>query len=243
MKLLKQLYAINSKSGNEAEIKALVRSALSDVELHVVEDDFGNIFITKGVADVYPCVTAHLDEVHPPQERTIVEQEGSLYAVNASGGRVGLGADDKNGVWIIIKLLYELPMLKVVLFVQEERDGDMAGCRGSRVCSLEFFADVSALLALDRKGGSEIVTVGKGDIRLCDDAFVPQQLREVFGYECVSGGRTDVVALKERGLMVPCCNIGCGYYNAHKAEEYTLIAELHKAHDFVLAWLRMLLSA
>ena len=242
MELLKRLYAINSKSGHEAEIKAVVLDALSDVELHVEEDSFGNLFITKNVADAYPCVTAHLDEVHAPHARTIVEQEGCIYAHNASGERVGFGADDKNGLWIIIKLLHELPTLKVALFVQEEKDGDMAGCRGSRACSLDFFDNVTALLAVDRKGGTEVVTVGKGDVRLCDDDFVPQQLMSEYGYECVNGGRTDVVALKERGLEAPCCNISCGYYNAHKSDEYTIVSELYKAHDFILAWLKLLLS-
>ena len=242
MELLKRLYTINSKSGHEAEIKAIVLDALRDVALHIEEDNFGNLFITKGVAVSYPCVTAHLDEVHAPQERTIVEEEGIIYAVDALGERIGMGADDKNGVWIVLKLLHELPTLKVALFVQEEKDGDVVGCRGSRACSLDFFANVTALLAVDRKGGTDVVTVGKGDIRLCDDDFVPKRLRVEFGYECVNGGSTDVVALKERGLEMPCCNIGCGYYNAHKADEYTLISELHKAHDFVLAWLKMLLN-
>lgn len=241
MELLKRLYSINSKSGHEAEIKGLVLASIADVDAVVEYDDFGNIFITKGVAESYPCVTAHLDEVHTSEERVIVDQEGSIFAVDASGERVGFGADDKNGVWIILKLLHELPTLKVVLFVEEERDGDKAGCRGSRACSLDFFDNVTALLALDRKGGTEVVTVGKGDVRLCDDDFVPQQLRAEYGYECVNGGRTDVVALKERGLETPCCNIGCGYYNAHKSDEYTLVAELHKAHDFVFAWLKVLL--
>ena len=242
MELLKRLYTINSKSGHEAEIKAIVLDALRDVVLHIEEDNFGNLIITKCVAASYPCVTAHLDEVHAPQERRIVEEEGSIYAVDALGERIGMGADDKNGVWIVLKLLHELPTLKVALFVQEEKDGDVVECRGSRACSLDFFANVTALLAVDRNGGADVVTVGKGDIRLCDDDFVPKRLRVEFGYECVNGGRTDVVALKERGLETPCCNIGCGYYNAHKADEYTIIAELHKAHDFVLAWLKMLLN-
>ena len=52
---------------------------------------------------------------------------------------VGCGADDKNGLWIIINLLREEPVLKVALFVQEERTGDVAGCRGARACDLSFF--------------------------------------------------------------------------------------------------------
>ena len=69
MELLKSLYGINCKSGHEAEVKNFVLGQLADVELSVEEDSFGNIFITKGVAGSYPCVTAHLDEVHVPVEK------------------------------------------------------------------------------------------------------------------------------------------------------------------------------
>ena len=233
MELLKLFYGINSKSGNEAEIKKFFLEQLAGLELLVEEDAFGNIFITKGVADSYPCVTAHLDEVHIPTERNIVVDGDMIYAVDADGERVGIGADDKNGLWIINHLLHTKQVLKIALFVQEERDGEMAGCRGSKACSFDFFSNVHYILAVDRKGNNEVVTVGKGDIRLCDDSLFPQHLLEKYGYECVPGGRTDVVALKERGLEQPCCNIGCGYYNAHKADEYTLLSHLEKALAFV----------
>ena len=72
MELLKRFYGINSKSGHEAQIKEFFMAQIADVELTVEEDAFGNVFITKGCADSYPCVTAHLDEVHAPTERDIV---------------------------------------------------------------------------------------------------------------------------------------------------------------------------
>ena len=233
MELLKLFYEINSKSGNEAEIKKFFLEQITGLELLVEEDSFGNIFITKGVADSYPCVTAHFDEVHVPSERNIIVDGDMIYAVDSHGERVGIGADDKNGLWIINNLLHTKPVLKVALFVQEERDGDMAGCRGSKACSLSFFNDVRYMLAVDRKGNNEVVTVGKGDIRLCDDNLFPSDVLLKYGYECVPGGRTDVVALKERGLQVPCCNISCGYYNAHKPEEYTVFTHLEKSLAFV----------
>ena len=206
---------------------------IADVELSVEEDAFGNVFITKGVADCYPAVTAHLDEVHAPVERNMVVDGDMIYAVDGSGERVGIGAVDKNGLWLINRLLHAKPVLKVALFVQEERDGEMAGCRGSRACSLNFFNDVRYLLAVDRKGDCEVVTVGKGDVRLCDDSMFPVAVLQKYGYGCVPGGRTDVVALKERGLQAPCCNIGCGYYNAHKTDEYTMFSHVEKALAFV----------
>ena len=233
MELLKSFYGINSKSGSEVAIKEFFMAQLAGLELIVEEDAFGNIFITKGCADSYPCVTAHLDEVHAPTERDIVIDGDMIYAVDGCGERVGIGADDKNGLWIINRLLHVKPVLKVALFVQEERDGEMAGCRGSRACSLNFFNDVRYLLAVDRKGDCEVVTVGKGDIRLCDDSMFPVAVLQKYGYECVPGGRTDVVALKERGLQAPCCNIGCGYYNAHKTDEYTVFSHVEKALAFV----------
>lgn len=233
MELLKSFYRINSKSGREAEIKNFVLEQLADVELSVEEDSFGNLFITKGVAGSYPCVTAHLDEVHMPVEKNLVVDGEMIYAIDTAGERTGIGADDKNGLWIIYHLLRSKPVLKVALFVQEERDGEMAGCRGSRVCSLDFFNDVRCVLAVDRKGDCDVVTVGKGDIRLCDDSMLPGAILQKYGYECVTGGRTDVVALKERGLQAPCCNIACGYYNAHKPDEYTIFTHLEKALAFV----------
>ena len=233
MELLKSLYNINSISGSEAEIKAFIRECLSDVELTIEEDDFGNLFITKGVAEAYPAVTAHIDEVHYPSERIVVVDEDLIYGIDGDGERVGIGADDKNGVWIIINLLHQKPILKAALFVQEEKIEGISGCRGSKACSLEWFDNVRYLLAADRKGDSEVITMSKGDIKLCDDSLFPAEVLAKYGYCCTTGGRTDVTALKGRGLATPCCNISCGYYKAHKSDEYTQFSHLTKAYSFI----------
>ena len=130
MELLKALYAINSKSGNEIALKEFVRSSLSDLDITIVEDELGNLFITKGDVEAYPCIVAHLDEVHDVNDRQIVVKGDMIYALNSKGKQVGLGADDKNGVWIAIQLLHQQPVLQVALFVGEEKLGDLAGCRG-----------------------------------------------------------------------------------------------------------------
>lgn len=239
MELLKRLYAINSKSGSEAAIEELVRNELADVECTIEEDDFGNLFITKGEAESYAGVTAHLDEVHEPVCRSIVTEGDMVYGLDAKGHRVGIGADDKNGLWVILKLLHIVPQLKAVLFVEEEKtmiDGEeVAGCRGSRACSLSAFDNVRYLLAIDRKGRADVVTTSKGGIVLCDKGLLPEAILAEYGYACVEGGRTDVTALRERGLTIPCCNISCGYYNAHKSDEYTLFSELEHTLRFVAA--------
>ena len=66
MELLKQLYRISSKSGMEDSIKSFVLGHLAGLNLDVKTDAIGNVFITNGLADLYPCVAAHLDEIHSP---------------------------------------------------------------------------------------------------------------------------------------------------------------------------------
>ena len=240
MHLLTQLYKINSKSSKEDKIKSFLLDLLKHIPISVETDAIGNLFITKGVADVYSCVVAHLDEIHAPSQREEVVEGDIIYTVNNLWNRVGCGADDKNGLWIIYHLLHSEPILKVALFVQEERDGDLAGCRGARACDLSFFDNVKYLLECDRKGASDVAYIGKGDTKLCNSDFIPRSILQKYNYEMVSGGKTDVVELKMRGLNIPVCNISCGYYNAHKNSEYTKFSELENCLAFVKQIIRTL---
>lgn len=232
MELLKLLYKISSKSGMEDEIKSFVLDCVNDLNIKVETDEIGNLLITKGLAETYPCVAAHLDEIHSPCEREVVIEGDKIFTVDRLWNRVGCGADDKNGLWVIINLLHSEPVLKVALFVQEERAGDIAGCRGARTCDLSFFSDVKFVLECDRKGSSDVVFIGKGGTQLCEQDFIPQQFLNKYGYEMVRGGKTDVVELKIRGLAVPVCNISCGYYDAHKNSEYTIFSQLQNCLYF-----------
>ena len=233
MELLKKLYKIISKSGMEDKIKSFVLDCLVDVQMSITTDEIGNLFITKGEAESYPCVAAHLDEIHSPCEREVVIDGDIVYTVDRLWNRVGCGADDKNGLWVIVNLLKSESILKVVLFVQEERTGNIAGCRGARVCDLSFFNDVKYVIECDRKGASDVVSIGKGETLLCDSDFIPQSILKKYGYKMVKGGKTDVVELKMRGLNIPVCNVSCGYYDAHKNSEYTRFSELEHCLTFV----------
>ena len=240
MHLLTQLYKINSKSSKEDKIKSFLLDLLKHIPISVETDAIGNLFITKGIADVYPCVAAHLDEIHAPSQREVVVEGDIIYTVDEMWNMVGCGADDKNGLWIAINLLRSVPILKVALFVQEEKLGTIAGCRGANACNLSFFDDVKYILECNRKGAHDVVVIGKGDIQLCESNFIPQTLLDKYDYQMVSGGKTDVVALKMRGLKIPVCNISCGYYNAHKNNEYTQFSELQNCLSFVKEILRNL---
>ena len=72
MKLLKKLYSIHSKSGKEQKmIKFLLWWIKTNIPGARVELDqnIGNIYVTKGVSDTYPCIVSHIDQVQTIHSR------------------------------------------------------------------------------------------------------------------------------------------------------------------------------
>ncbi len=102
----------------------------------------------------------------------------------------GLGADDKNGIWVALKSLERYDILKVALFVSEE-----VGCIGSGEADLSFFDDCRFVIGVDRKGRNDLVTEINW-MSLCSDEFLRDIDAERFGYRQASGLITDVGALK-----------------------------------------------
>lgn len=230
MELLKKLYEINSQSEHIDAMREFICQQLETTKAKIEDDEYGNIFVTRGKSEQYPCLLAHMDEVHEPAKRVIMVNGNVIKAVDSTGQPIGCGADDKNGIWIILKMFLETHLsMKAVFFADEE-----IGCNGSYYCDMSFFNDVSFIMALDRRGGNDLVTVGFG-FRLSDDNYWDSATLKRFGYTPTKGGMTDVVELRARGLNIPSCNISVGYYNAHRPTEYTKISELRKAYVFTKA--------
>jgi putative aminopeptidase FrvX len=228
--LLKRLYQINSKSGQEQEIVEFIVEYITtnypSVKIHV--DSSNNIYCVKGKTDMYPCVVGHTDQVGSYKGKiSIFRQHNIIIGVGEHGKQVNLGADDKNGVWIALELLRTEPCLKVALFTGEE-----IGCRGSRVADLSFFDDVKFVIQCDRKHKSDFIYMA-GAVKLCDQNWPSKELKDKYGYVNTYGLMTDVQELKKRGLKVACCNVSCGYYNPHLDTEYTNIEELINCLNFV----------
>lgn len=55
----------------------------------------------------------------------------------------------------------------------------------------------------------------------------------VLGYVITEGKGSDILALTLNNIGVSCANIPAGYYQPHKDDEYTVIAELEKCLSFV----------
>lgn len=231
MELLKKLYGIYSPSGQGTEMcNFIVEWVYENVQnVNVEQDNTGNLFITKGIADTYPCVAAHLDQVQRlhSDDFVVLCTQGLLFGYSPSNKRQeGLGADDKNGIWVALNCLKKFDVLKVAFFVGEE-----VGCVGSKACDMDFFANTRFVLQVDRRDNGDLVT----DIydEMCSPEFLNDVRYEKFGYNITNGLMTDVATLKERGLKVSCVNMSCGYYEPHTDHEFTIMSELENTLAFV----------
>lgn len=227
MELLKKLYEIHSPSMSEERLLLyIVKWVAKRVpEANVRYDERNNnLYITKGEADSYPCIVAHTDQVqtvHPKDFRVVWTNNGLLVGYsNKLKCMCGLGADDKNGIWVALRCLFSEPVLKVALFSAEE-----IGCIGSRMADMEFFDDCRFVLQADRRGSKDFIT-SIGSIQLCTPEFVADAGIETFGYKEENGLMTDVQQLRENGLRVCSANLSCGYYNPHTDYEFTDMNDL-----------------
>lgn len=223
--ILNRLYKIQSKSGSEKNMIEYLERLLPLLgENIIVTNNENNLYITKGKADTYPCIVAHTDQTQNENKYINILQLEDLFVGFDFHNKkqVGLGADDKNGIFMVILALIKFPALKACLFHGEE-----VGCLGSKACDLEFFNDCRFILQCDRKGGADFISKG-AEVELCSDDFIQDCQLEQFGYKVTTGSMTDVVTLKQRGLGISCCNVSCGYYNPHTDYESTKISELEK---------------
>ena len=233
MKLLKKLYSIHSKSGKEQKIiKFLLWWIKTNIPGARVELDHnvGNIYVTKGVSDTYPSIVSHIDQVQTIHSRDFqaIETKDIIFGYSPKNKRLeGLGADDKNGVWICLKCLMKYENIKVALFTGEE-----VGCVGSSKANMDFFKDVRFVIQCDRRGSSDLIT-SICSTEISSKEFIEATGYEAFGYHLEEGMMTDVLTLKENGLQVSAVNMSCGYFEAHTDHEFTIKKDLLNCLSFV----------
>ncbi len=232
MELLKQLYTIHALSGKEKQIRNFIKGYIFEniPGVKITGDKIGNLYITKGQADTYPCIVAHLDQVqrlHSKDFRAI-ETEDIIFGYSPSNRcQEGLGADDKNGIWVALQCLIKYEALKIAFFVGEE-----VGCVGSGAANIEFFRDCRFVIQPDRRGYSDVITQISWE-SLCSEQFLSDIQPEQFGYNPTDGLMTDIEALRENGLEISCINLSCGYYEPHTDREFTVKSDLKKCLEFV----------
>lgn len=250
MELLKQLYSIHAPYYREWPMICFIREYIRQhvPEAEVQMDSWGNLYIRKSadsslyalhssLPSGYPTLACHLDQVQQlhSEDFEVRQENGTLYGWSEQHQRrEGLGADDKNGIWVCLRCLEECPHLKVFMAVGEEK-----GCIGSNHADMSFFADSLYVLEPDCKGGEEIHTNLKGIP--CANVEFEQALLEAgtslftlhSSFSITPGKGSDIFALTLNGIGVSCANIPAGYHLPHKDDEYTVVAELEHTLAFI----------
>lgn len=215
---LKKILSIQSESYNQWRMFAYIIRTLKSMGVDYGVSE-GNIYASKGERQIKPCIVAHMDTVHDIFNGTlsIIEAGSRFTGFNITTMKqVGIGGDDKVGVFIALELLRNHDNMKCVFFRDEE-----TGCNGSSQANLLFFNDCSFVLQADRRGNKDFIDIASGT-KMQSKAFkkaVRPYLKD-YGYDFEHGMMTDVMQLKENGLSVCAANISCGYYRPHSADEF-----------------------
>jgi hypothetical protein len=231
IELIKTL-SVQTTSYNTKKMNRFIISELSKVKDVDIYQRDGNIYVTKGVADTYPCIVSHTDTVHDIVKNfNIFKLDDKLFSIDGDTmERVGIGGDDKVGVYIALQVIKTLDVCKAAFFRDEE-----VGCVGSKEADMQFFDNTEFVLQCDRKGYGDFVTNIFGCQLVSDDfSLAISDTLKKFGKKESSGGLTDVYQLVQNGINVSVANMSCGYYKPHTDDEYVVISEVNKTLDLVL---------
>jgi hypothetical protein len=219
-----QLTSKTYPHGTESQVLPMLCDGLQ-------QDDHGNSFIKIGESE---CMfTAHLDTACRIQEEVnhVFSKKGDRNFVSTNGTTI-LGADDKAGVCVMLKMIERGVPGLYYFFVGEER-----GCIGSGKLASEGASHpgIKKVISFDRRGTESIITHQSG-MRGCSDAFA-DALADEFkkaGMEYKkddTGIMTDSLEFFE--IYSECTNISVGYYDEHTKTERQDLTHLERLANAV----------
>lgn len=242
--LLYNIVAIQATSTEDSEINKYIVDSLKKIQnVKVEKDAFGNIYATKGNGkNGYKCIVAHTDTVHSMESNRKIfvhgdilfamadnKYESKYYSSSSQIKQVGIGGDDKAGIYACLKAMQDFDDIKSVYFRFEE-----TGCRGSSASNIKFFDDCNFVVQCDRKGSDDFITFTNG-ITIASEEFKKKMepINLKYGFSSNNGSSTDVGMLKKKGLKVSACNISSGYYDPHYSYETINMLALDNTYQMV----------
>lgn len=197
-----------------------------------------NIYATKGNGPHLLSV-CHTDTVHDIVDRINVE---SFYGFNAQNEKkmalralddnnqpIGIGGDDKCGVFACLTLLTKIDNIKAAFFAAEE-----VGCIGSKNCDTTFLNDVVSIIQFDGPENYMITETCYGSYLFSRDSdwfktVEPILLEHMPVVSYMNHPYTDVWALKKLKPEIPSINVSVGYYKYHTKQEFVIIEDVFNA--------------
>jgi len=240
IRMLKKVLSIQSyhnRTGDpkDINIRNYIKAILSSNNVNYYEDSYGNIYATKGESKTYPCLVAHVDTVHIIRDDFVINRSGEfLYAFdNINVKQVGIGGDDKVGIYLVLKFLLDQKAAKAVFFRNEE-----IGSLGSSYSiknNKDFYKDCRYIIQPDRKGNDDFITKS-GGAKMCSDEFIQKSknIYEKHYYKEETGISTDVDTLVKNHVGISCINLSCGYYRAHMDTEVVSLDDVEDAYNLII---------
>jgi di/tripeptidase len=244
LKRLKEVLSIPSKSKREKLMIEYLKSVLESKGYDYNVDPIGNIYVTKGVAEYYPCFVSHTDTVHDIDMglRVVETKSGEntiLTGMNKDTGKPsGIGGDDKCGVFLCLEMLDVLPNVKVAFFVSEE-----IGCIGSKLADPKFFENVGYAIQYDSPEGDSLSYTLMGKNLFVKESEFGNMVTDLILENGIDKWAhhpyTDVWQLIEK-FDFNCLNLAAGYYNYHRDTEYVIVEDVERAYNLGLELVKVL---
>ena len=197
---------------NQENLKAYVERRLRETHKDITVDD-GFVY-AQGKFPV--LLVAHLDTVHKilPYIINRTEDKNGNEVISSP---TGIGGDDRCGVYMIFEVLKKFNCS--VLFCEDEEIGTIGAEKFTKhpvSKDLKF----NYIIEFDRKGNNDAVFYD------CDNPEFEDFITKEF-FKTNWGSYSDISVVAPY-LGVAAVNLSCGYYNAHKTDEYVVIQEMEE---------------
>lgn len=170
----------------------------------------------QGTAPV--CLVAHMDTVHAkPPTRVFYDHVNKVM-----WSPDGLGADDRAGVWAILKIL-DRGYRPSVLFTDLEESGGMGAQEAGRQVAPD---GIKYMVEIDRRGAHDAVFYS-------EDGQEFKDYIQAFGFKPAVGSFSDISFLMS-DWGIAGVNVSAGYYNEHSTSEHLFVNELLRSVDKVI---------
>lgn len=166
-------------------------------------------------------LTAHMDTVHRQQVKRV------MYSTNKAGNTVasspvGIGGDDRCGVYMILKILEQIDCS--VIFCEDEEIGSVGARKFVKTDLCKRLKDEKKfkyIIELDRMDADDAVFYED------DNKEFHNFVTEKFWKESY-GSWSDICELSP-ALKISSVNLSCGYYHQHTTLETVVLEEMETA--------------
>ena len=166
-------------------------------------------------------VIAHLDTVHkrPPTENSLYydKKKNTLWSPD------GLGADDRAGIYIILKLISS-GARPTVIFTTNEEVGAL-GAQALITAHPDNYLNLKYLIELDRQGAQDCVFYRCRNSKF--ELFV-----ESYGFRTTWGTFSDISIIAPK-WGIAAVNLSVGYFDEHSCAERLNLTYLHNTLERV----------